>query len=42
MPKKNGYSECKSGVIQRGEQIFPFNCFDIEIDWDELIKPKLL
>jgi len=34
MSKKSIYTNCTSGIIQRGETLFPFRCFDIDINWD--------
>lgn len=31
------YDDCRSGLIQRGEELFPFNCFKIRIDWGEVL-----
>ena len=27
------YDSCRSGLIQRGEQLFPFASFDTVVDW---------
>ena len=32
------YSTIKSGIVQRGEEIFPFACFKEKIDWDAVAK----
>jgi len=38
MAKKSFYSNCTSGIIQRGELIFPFNSFGVKIDWDKVLE----
>jgi len=35
---KSIYQDCTSGVIQRGELLFPFNSFGVKIDWDKVLE----
>ena len=32
------YSDITSGLLQRGEDLFPFSCFKVKRDWDEILK----
>lgn len=32
------YTACKSGLIQRGEDLFYFNVLQCNIDWDKVLQ----
>jgi len=38
MKKQSIYKECTSGIVQKGELIFPFNSFGVKIDWDKVLE----
>lgn len=31
------YTACKSGIIQRGEELFYFNVLHCDIDWNKVL-----
>lgn len=33
-PRKSMFDGCDSGIVQRGERMFPFCSFDAVIDWN--------
>jgi len=32
------YVDCDSGLLHRGEQLFPFTSFDEQVDWDGVLE----